>query len=218
MNALVLEIVDTYEHGGGYAWPAPKGTHGTTRDLFLGLERIARGTKSRGSHCSGLTFEVLWRALERAPGGLAGTGLDAAGARALMREWFVPQDRGRGPAAALEAHGLGLTVTALDQARAGDFLQFWTNGGRGHTAVFLSWVRDSNGAIIASRHWSSHPRTDGIGIRERRIGPGKGDIDRNAIYIGRAQPDAGRSDTGRSDGLSPGTGPGSAASADPKDW
>ena len=187
-NQVVLELVDAYDTGGGYSWPAPRGTHGTTRDLFLGERRIARGTGRRGTHCSGLTFEVFWRALQAWPGGVTASGLDAAGARALMREWFVPRQRGQGPASALTAHGLGRRIVELEDARPGDFLQFWTRRNRGHTAVFLGWVRDRRGRIVGSRHWSSHPRTGGIGIRERRIGRRPNDIDRDYLFIGRATP------------------------------
>jgi hypothetical protein len=183
-NRVVLDVVESYQPGGGYAWPAPPGTHGTHRDLRLGDERIARGSGGP-THCSGLTFEVLWRAFERWPGGI---GLSPAAARALMRTWFVPLDGGHGPAEALPAHGLGRRIERLEDARPGDFVQVWMNNGGGHTLVFLSWTRDADGRIVGVRHFSSHPATDGIGTTERAIGTGRTDIDPNAIHIARAEP------------------------------
>lgn len=188
-NDRVLELARAYPKGGGYAWPAPKGTHGTTRDLVIDGERIARASPN-GTHCSGLTFEVFWRALEELPGGPAGVGLTPERATKLLRTWFVPKDRGKGPAEALPAFGLGARIRDLDDARPGDFLQVWMNNGRGHTAIFLGWIRDEAGHIVASRHWSTHPVTGGIGIEERAIGDGPRDIDPDAIYIARAAPPA----------------------------
>jgi len=188
-NERVLDLIGSYPTEGGYAWPAPAGTHGTTRDLYLGETRIARASGD-GSHCSGLTFEVFWRVLEGSPGGPTGAGLTPARAKAFLRAWFVPEARGLGPAEALPAFDLGVRISDLEQARPGDFIQMWMNNGRGHTAVFLGWVRDETGRIIASRHWSTHPATGGIGVEKRAIGTGPRDIDRDAIYIGRAMPGA----------------------------
>lgn len=181
----ILDIASTYPSGGGYAWPAPKGTHGTTRDLFVAGERIAVATDS-GSHCVGLTFEVFWRALDEQPGGIASSGLSADQARGLLREWFVPRTRGRGPADALPGLGLGLVVDDLDDARPGDFVQVWFNNDRGHSMIFHAWVRDDAGAITGIDFWSSQPWTDGIGRSTRAIGEGPRDIDRDAIFIARA--------------------------------
>ncbi len=184
---LVLAIARTYPNGGGYAWPAPRGTHGTTRDLLIDGERIARASPN-GTHCSGLTFEVFWRALRQLPGGPEGVGLDVDRATRLLRIWFVPEAGGQGPAEALPAFGLGVRILDLEDARPGDFLQVWMNNGRGHTAIFLDWLRDDSGRIVGSRHWSTHPATGGIGIEERAIGNGPRDIDPDAIYLARATP------------------------------
>lgn len=181
----ILDIASTYPDGGGYAWPAPRGTHGTTRDLYVGDERIAVATES-GSHCVGLTFEVFWRALAEQPGGIAGRGLTADRARKLLREWFVPRTRGGGPADALPRLGLGVVIEDLDDARPGDFVQVWFNNDRGHSMIFHAWVRDDSGAITGIEFWSSQPWTDGIGRSVRAIGDGPRDIDPDAIFVARA--------------------------------
>lgn len=187
-NDVILELVADYPAGGrgGYVWPAPRGRHGTSRDLRLGTTRVAR--KGRGTHCVGITFEVLWRALERQPGGPAGLGLDAAKALRLRALWFVPDDRGEGPAEALPALGLGIAIADFERARPGDFVQMWMNSGNGHSAVFLGWLRDTSGKINGLRYWSSQPWTNGIGVSSHLFGAGRDQVDRSALFIGRALP------------------------------
>ena len=183
-NRRVLEYAATYRPRsfGGYSWPAPRGTQGMTRDLYLGEHRIARGSR-RGNHCVGLTFEVFWRALSSSLGGLEGSGLTPESAARLMRIWFVPDDRGKGPARALPTFGLGRAIAA-DAALPGDFVQVWMNNGRGHSMVFLSWLRDGD-RIVGMRYWSTQPWTDGIGLYAHRIGEGARDIDPDAIFLAR---------------------------------
>lgn len=193
-NRLVLETVATYRAEGGYVWPARAGTHGTTRDLWLGARprviRVARA--GRGTHCVGVTFEVLWRSLERLPGGPAAAGLTAASARRMRRIWFVPKDGGMGAAEALPAVRLGRRIASLEDARAGDFVQVWGDGW-GHSAVFLGWLRNPTGAIVGLRYWSSQPWTDGMGESSFAIGVAPGEVHPDRIFLARAEPPAARS-------------------------
>lgn len=182
--ARVLAEIEAYPTAGGYAWPAPRGSHGMRRDLAAGGERFARATPDGSTHCSGLTFEVFWRAFEASPSRPA---LDADAARALMRLWFVPEHGGKGPAEALPTHGLGRVIDDLEAVQPGDFVQAWMNNGRGHTMIFLGWERDDAGAIVGLRHFSSHPSTGGAAVTTRAIGTGPSDIRREAIYIARAE-------------------------------
>lgn len=184
LNADVLITLAEIPDGdhGPYAWPSTPGTHGTTRDLYLGRHRIAR--QGKGTYCVGITFEVLWRTLERQPGGLTATGLTVAEARRLLRLWFVPRNNGRGPAEALPALRLGHAVPSLDQALPGDFVQFWGQGW-GHSAVFLGWIRNRQGSITGMKFWSSQVWTQGIGKAAMVVGPQRGAIDPSRIYLGR---------------------------------
>lgn len=186
-NQLVLSTLADYgdRGAGGYAWPARAGTHGTTRDLWLGRVRLARA--GHGTHCVGVTFEVLWRALEKIPGGPTGAGLTPRSAGRLRRLWFVPVTGGMGAAEALPALGLGRRIRSLEDARPGDFVQVWS-GTWGHSMIFLGWMRDDRGEITGLRYWSSQPWTDGMGVSEIAIGASEGAVNREHIYIGRAEP------------------------------
>ena len=180
----VVELIGTYpDHGhGGYVWPAEDGAAGTTRDLRLGDDVIARA--GTGNHCVGMTLEVFWRALEECPGGAAAAfELDAA--QDFKELWYVPALGGRGPAAALPAHRLGVPI-ALDDARPGDFVQAWATSGQGHSMVFLGWDRDEAGTITGVRYWSSQPWTEGIGVSEMVIDDSGAGFDPAQIYVARA--------------------------------
>jgi hypothetical protein len=185
LNPRVLDLIATYPAGGfgGYAWPAPPGTAGTTRDLAVGTDVIAHG--GPGNHCVGITLEVLWRALAECPGGVDAA-LTAATAPAFKRVWYVPAVGGAGSAEALPAFGLGARL-ALADARPGDFVQAWRFDGLGHSMVFLGWDRDAAGTITGIRYWSSQPWTDGIGESSTAVGAGDGAFDPAQIYIARAR-------------------------------
>lgn len=183
-NQRVLAWTETYPAGGhgGYVWPAAAGSAGTTRDLAVGEEVIARG--GDGNHCVGMTLEVFWRALQECSGG-AEAAFEPAAARAFMKAWYVPRLGGEGPAEALPAHRLGERI-ALDDAQPGDFVQAWTaDDSQGHSMVFLGWDRDDTGRIAAIRYWSSQPWTDGIGVSEMAVDAAAG-FDPAQIYIARA--------------------------------
>ena len=174
-NERVLALIDDYPARGfgGYAWPAPAGTAGTTRDLRLGDAVIAHG--GTGNHCVGMTLEVFWRALEQCDGGIP---LDVAAAEDLKRRWYVPELGARGAVDALAAHGLG-AIVSLDQAQPGDFVQAWSaDGTNGHSFVFLGADADR------IRYWSSQPWTDGIDRSESALG--EGGYDRDHVYVARA--------------------------------
>jgi hypothetical protein len=170
--ALMAEYPD--RGFGGYAWPAPDGAAGTTRDLRVGEAVIARG--GDGNHCVGITLEVFWRALDRCEGGVAAV-LTADAARDLRRRWYVPALGGRGAADAVPAHALG-TALALVEARPGDFVQAWNaDETAGHSMIFLG-VEDG-----VMRYWSSQPWTEGIGRSEMALGPDGWDPAK--IYVAR---------------------------------
>jgi hypothetical protein len=184
LNAEVMRLIAGYpEKGfGGYTWPARRGTHGTTRDLFHGKSRIARA--GDGNHCVGITFEVMWRALSTRPAAQAQ--LTAAQAKHLRTLWFVPADGGMGPAEALATYGLGRRIADWSEARPGDFVQLWNKDRTlGHSVVFIDWMRGESEAIVGIRYWSSQPWTEGIGFSTFSIGHAPGDMDPASVFIAR---------------------------------
>lgn len=135
---------------------------GTSRDLWLGAERVARGAADGATYCCGVTFEAWWDA------GVP-VGVDAAEVRALLAEWFCPTMGHDGVVSALVSRGWGRRVTLAD-ARPGDLCQFWRSVDldrpSGHSVVFLGLT---DGRL---RYWSSQRATNGIGVHEETVGPG----------------------------------------------
>lgn len=182
-NDRVVELIQTYPTSGfgDYAWPARDGGSGTTRDLRVGDEVIAKG--GDGNHCVGMTFEVYWRVLESC----GGAKFDAVAAQAFRKRWYVPVAGGGGAAEALTLYQRG-TPIALADAQPGDFVQAWNRDGTiGHSLIFVGWKRDAAGQLIGMRYWSSQPWTEGIGIAEMPLGDAGWDPAR--IYIARARCD-----------------------------
>lgn len=189
LNSAVMSLLEDYPEGGfgGYRWPARPGTHGTARHLYHGKKRIARAGK--GTHCVGITFEVMWRALSATPD--AKKRLTPQQVRRLRYLWFVPVDGGKGPAEALPAFKLGERIYEWDEARKGDFIQLWNRDRTfGHSAVFLDWVRDPKNEIVGVKFWSSQPWTEGIGVSELGLGEEPSDMDPESVFIARLKPAA----------------------------
>ena len=187
LNPYVLEIMSTYPVDGsyGYFWPKEGGWEGTTQDVVYEGKKLTDGDPKNRSYCCGLTFEVYVRALLEASEGAA-AGVSADTLHELRLRFFGDSKEGerrRLCQFGLESLRLGETVDDLEQARAGDFVQFWRHGGSGHSVIFVNWVR-RKGEIRGITYWSSQTSTQGIGYQTETIGPDG--IDRKQIYIARA--------------------------------
>ena len=185
LSDAVAHVMDTYPLDGsyGYYWPEDDGVWwGTTRDVsYLGTLLSPKDPEHR-SHCVGLTWEVAMAVLQAQVGESAPiNGLTTADLVELRTDWFVRERLGVGPAAALARYGLG-DLVPLAELRRGDFLQFWTYGGAGHSAIFDSWVMHGE-RVTAMRYWSTHPGIGGIGYTTEPIG-GR-NIDPDHIYGAR---------------------------------
>jgi hypothetical protein len=184
-NDEILAVTREYPTDGscGYWWPKDSSWEGTTRDIVYDGRKLATGDPQRRSYCCGLVFEVYMRACESA---LSSRGLRADDAHELRLRFFgdskVTRDRKRLVQDALVSMKLGVAVP-LEEARAGDLVQFWRAGGSGHQAVFLEWVREK-GAIVAIKYWSSQKSTNGIGVNVERIGEKA--VTREEILVVRA--------------------------------
>ncbi len=171
LNKDVLDLVRSYPFGNAhpYVWTPDDHTDGTTRDLNYRGVALARVHASRGVHCSGITFEVWMRALQRVgvPSWLTPDEL-----LAMKHTWYVRDGNPHGPVSALASRGLGVVLQHLDELQPGDFVQFWRNSRRGHSAVFLDHRRSRDGRAIGLAFWSAQSASNGIGIRFARFGSG----------------------------------------------
>ena len=92
-------------------------------------------------------------------------------------------------AGAVVKYGLGIQITNLHDAKAGDFIDF-SRIKSGHTAVFINWLKDDKGNIVGFKYWSTQGSTNGISYKEEYFsdnpqGNFKGTVDRKQLYIGR---------------------------------
>jgi hypothetical protein len=179
VNDRVLKIANSYE-GGGYKWA---GSTGTPKDLIFNDTKILSGS-SEGTHCSGYTFMVAFEVLKEAN---MLDGLDLAAVRRLQRNWFGTDEASAETQClmALEKQGLGKRVT-FEEAKPGDFVQFWRNNKTGHSVIFLDWVKDTSGNITGITYRSTQKLTNGIGDRTETIGTGEKDINLKRLYMVRA--------------------------------
>lgn len=189
LNPYVLEIAQGYPLNGvcGYHWPKPGSDpwEGTTQAVVYAGRALTKGDAQRRSYCCGLTFEVYVRALLAANGGPIAS-VSADDLHELRLRFFgdsKTKERRKLVQFGLVSLGLGQEV-ALEDARAGDFVQFWRHSGSGHSAIFINWSRNKAGAIVSMTYWSSQGSTSGIGYQTERIGP-KG-VKREEIYLARA--------------------------------
>lgn len=199
-NRVVLEICSEYPTDGtlDYWWPKPEDLDfveydGCTRDLTLDGTRVMRGEPKRRSFCCGLTLEVFLRALNRWREMHSGAAsrLSPADWPRFQRLWFVEDFNGAGPNVALEAFGLGRTLTNWDDALPGDFCNYWRtekDDGAigGHSVVFLAWECGADGEIIGLRYFSTQRQTNGVAPRTEHFGS-NGGLSRKFFYLGRVE-------------------------------
>ena len=79
---------------------------------------------------------------------------------------------------------MGEEVKNRDDARPGDFVQFWRGNGSGHSCIFQDWVRDDAGKITHLKYWSAQKKTNGVSFNTETVGDPKGII-LDQVYIVR---------------------------------
>jgi hypothetical protein len=176
-----LEIARAYDDGGGYdnTW---KGS-GVPQEIRFQNERIL--AKGKGTYCCGFTFAVVMKAAHER--GLL-QGKSAEEVRAFQKQWYGATEESREIQCALAVQmlGIGQRVESED-ARPGDFLQFWRTNKSGHSVVFLGWVMDG-GQRVGFKYRSSQGSTKGIGDRVEYFSTpaGKeGQVVRERMYFSR---------------------------------
>lgn len=197
-NRIVLRLFREYPTDGThrYWWPRSGEGHydGCTQDLSLLNQKVMQGEPQGRTYCCGLTLEIFLRAYKEwlaQHGGEQATAVQPDEWPQFQKLWFVLEQNGPGPSAALEAFHLGRTLSR-EEVLPGDFVQIWrTKNAKGketgHSVIFLDWTRDEGGNITGFRYWSSQPATNGIGERVEYYGSGGG-ISEKYTYFCRVEP------------------------------
>lgn len=174
LNNYVLSIIKTYEIGkhpyilnDDY-----QNYNGVTTNLYFKDKLLLKAHPSGNgaSHCTGITFEVLLRAIQERnkklgidPNDFNGMSYDQL--FDFVMHWYSASGSQKNNiATAVEKYGVGKRVTNLEELRSGDFMQFFRENNTGHVVVFLEWVREEN-RIVGFKYWSSQESTRGINYK-----------------------------------------------------
>lgn len=188
-SKCVLEIAAGYPTDGKhtYYWPKQGEWKGVTRDIAYNGAIVAKGDPQGRCHCSGITWEVFMRALEeynRTHDPKALNTWTPEDVNRLQFLWFGSDGNKRCIHNAVLTYGIGRAIEKLDDARPGDFVQFWRGNGSGHSCIFQEWIRDDHGKITHLKYWSAQKKTNGISINTETVGDPRGII-LDQVYIVR---------------------------------
>lgn len=178
LNNYVLDVIKTYSLGNGnYPYLLNddfQNYNGVTEDLYYGGELILKANPNgdKSSHCTGITFEVFFKAMQNRNKAL---GIDINNFNGMSKDelhdfiltWYVAlgAKSESNLAVAIEKYGLGSEITNMEDLRPGDFIDLSRENNSGHAVIFMNWIREGN-KIIGLRHWSSQGSTNGISYKE----------------------------------------------------
>ena len=175
LNDTILGLIDGYmsHPSPPYVWSPRQHTEGVTQPLIWQGVTLAQpdpGALS-GVHCSGITFEVYIQALRQEAGEAV---LPAEQLQTLKEEWYIREetDSRAGLVEALTSRGLGEPVN-FAALQPGDFIQFWRNSGKGHSAIFIRHTRYRTGELRGMVYWSAQGASEGFGYRIVSFGTGE---------------------------------------------
>jgi hypothetical protein len=172
LNPYVLKVIEAYPKDGSYPYRCIKEPeydlyNGVTQDLIYKGRVVAKAhpNNTRCSYCCGLTFEILVRAMQERN---IQKGLDPDDFNGmsffdlfnLLQLWYI-EGEGDSPQLGIECYGLGKKIENLEEAKAGDFLDYSRNNSSGHSVIFIEWVKDESGKITGFKYFSSNSR--GVG-------------------------------------------------------
>lgn len=206
LNEYVLDVVSTYSlEEGAYPYLLNndfENYNGVTEDIYYKGELILRANPNgnKASHCTGISFEVFFKAMQKRNKELGipiddFNGMTGEELFDMALTWFVA----KGPksesnlAVALENYGLGTRINDLENVRPGDFIDFSRENNSGHAVVFMNWIREGD-KIIGLRFWSSQGSTNGISYKEEyfnikdKSGNKYGGVIKDSLYIVRVRP------------------------------
>jgi len=181
INKELLELSISYPKQGGYFWSST----GCPEALVHGSDTLLRKSEF-GTYCSGYTFTLFFRVLKSH--GFFDT-LSLTAMRSIQQNWFgnTSDSREKQCQYVIEKWNFGKKVS-IEEARPGDFVQFWRNNNTGHSALFLGWQFDEQGKVIGMQYRSSQKKTNGIGDMVESVGAGIRSLNLMRIYLCRARP------------------------------
>ncbi|MEQ8847955.1 hypothetical protein [Botrimarina sp.] len=154
----VVEAARSFPDGGGYYWK--DGASGVTEAVTFRGETLLEACEE-GSFCCGYTYAVAVRVADQR-GLLEDKSVDDL--KRFLKLWYgAPGGDRTLVVLAVESLGIGRAVP-LEEARPGDFVQLWREGGSGHSVIFLEWAEE-DGRRVGFRYRSSQRATDGVGDR-----------------------------------------------------
>ena len=204
LNPYILDVIKTYPIG---RYPYLLNTdyanyNGVTEDIsYQGMILLrAHPSRNKASHCSGITFEVFFKAMQQRnqEAGISPSdfnGMTFEQIKDFMLTWYVAN----GPkpisniATAIEKYGLGKQIHQLEQAKPGDFVDISRENWTGHTVVLINWIW-KDGKIIGLKYWSSQGSTNGISYNTEYFnvrdasGVPYGNVLIDQVYIARVGP------------------------------
>ena len=206
LNKYVMDLVNSYDYkGGNYPYLLNndfENYNGVTEDIYYKDEIILKSHSSgkKYSHCTGITFEVFFKAMQNRN---MANGIDINDFNGMTKDelvdlmliWFVAA----GPkaesnlAVGLEKYGLGERISNLEDAAPGDFIDLSRENNTGHAVVFIDWIREGD-KIIGLKHWSSQQSTKGISHKEEYFnikdsnGQKYGNVILDSLHIARVRP------------------------------
>ncbi|AOY75241.1 hypothetical protein [Clostridium formicaceticum] len=206
LNPYVLQVIKSYKIAGGrYPYLLNNdyaNYNGVTTTLHYQNQELLKAHPSgnRASHCSGITFEVFFKAMQArnrqlgiSPDNFNNMTWDEL--YDFVLTWYAA----KGPksqsniAVAVEKYGVGQRIRNLEEAAAGDFIDISRENNTGHTAVFLEWIREGN-QIIGFKYWSSQDSTRGIQYNQEYFnvispnGKKYGNVMIDRVYVARVLP------------------------------
>jgi hypothetical protein len=206
LNKYVLDVIKTYSlEGGKYPYLLNndfQNYNGVTENLYYKGELLLKANPNgnKASHCTGITFEVFFKAMQQRNKsfGIPVDDFNGMSKEQLMDfvlDWYVAQ----GPksqsnlSVAIEKYGLGTKITNLEALRPGDFIDLSRENNTGHTAIFQNWIREGD-RIIGLKYWSSQGSTNGINYKEEyfnikdKKGNKYGNVIIDQMYMARISP------------------------------
>ncbi len=204
LNKYVLDIIKTYKIG-DYPYLLNndyQNYNGVTENLYYDGKLLLKADPNgnRASYCTGITFEVFFKAMQNRNRDL---GIDINNFNGMNKEelydfaltWYVakgPKDISN-MALAMEKYGVGKRIHNMEELRSGDFIDFSRENDTGHSAVFINWIRAKD-TIIGFKYWSSQGSTNGISYKEEyfniksKDGSKYGNVIADKFYMGRIDP------------------------------